>query len=337
MDEKMDKQIEAFAFTEKGETLAKKIIEELGGNVSRSGRPESLKTWIGRRFDSSDALIIVGATGIAVRAIAPHVESKDKDPAVIVVDEKGRYAIPLLSGHLGGANDLAREMAKITGGEAVITTATDVQGVFAVDEWTKKHNCSILEINKIKDISGALLGGKVVTVRCPWKIVGSVPPGIMMTQSEESDIAIDIRVKGQNPMHVIPKICTLGVGCRRGTTASALEHFLQRLLMETEVNEKAIEKVATIDIKADEPGLVEFCKNHGWELEAFSAPELEQVRGEFKSSKLVSKVTGVDNVCERSAVLASGGELIHGKTAGDGITMAMAMNEYRPDWRWIGE
>ena len=329
--------IEYIAFTQNGENLALKLQEKLGGNVSRSGRPESLRTWISRRFGEAEALVIVGAAGIAVRGIAPYVESKAKDPAVIVIDEKGRFVIPLLSGHLGGANNLARKMAEVTGGEAVVTTATDVQGVFAVDEWTKKHTCSILEVDRIKNISAALLAGGVVTVRCPWQIVGTMPPGIMMTAAEEADIAIDIKVKGESPMHVIPRICTLGIGCRRGTTASALEHFYQRLLMETEVHPDAIVEAATIDIKADEPGLVEFCKNHGWELKAYSAPELEQVKGNFDGSKFVEEVTGVDNVCERSAVLASGGEILRGKTAGDGITMALAAREYRPDWRWLGE
>ena len=121
------------------------------------------------------------------------------------------------------------------------------------------------------------------------------------------------------------------------THSTALEHFLQKLLKDTDVHEEAINAVATIDIKADEPGLKEFCEKHGWELKIYSAPELEKVPGKFSRSKLVSKVTGVDNVCERSAVLASGGELIHGKTAGDGITMAIAMKDYKPDWRWLGE
>lgn len=329
--------IEVIAFTEKGEKLAKELVSELGGNISRSGRPESMRTWIDRRFGTADALVFVGAVGIAVRGIAPYVENKAKDPAVVVIDEKGSFAIPLLSGHLGGANDLARKMAKITGGEAVVTTATDVQGVFAVDEWTKNHQCTILEKDKIKDVSGTLLAGGMITIRSPWQIVGSMPPGCMMTVADECDVAIDIVVKGEKPMHVIPRICTLGIGCRRGTTASALEHFFQKLLMETEVHPDAIVEVATIDIKADEPGLVEFCRNHGWKLKAYSAPELENVKGDFDGSKFVEEVTGVDNVCERSAVLASQGELIKGKTAGDGITMALAAREYRPDWRWLGE
>lgn len=337
MDTMNGKKIEAIAFTSTGENLAEKLMGELGGNASRSGRPDSLKTWLADRFDEADALVFIGATGIAVRAIAPYIESKAKDPAVVVTDEKGRFVIPLLSGHLGGANELAKKMAKITGGEAVITTATDVQGVFAVDEWTRKHNCSILETDKIKNVSSTLLSGGVVTIRSPWAIKGKIPPGCILTEADEADIAIDVRVKGEKPLHVIPKICTLGVGCRRGTSATALEHFLQKLLMDTDVHEEAINAVATIDIKADEPGLKEFCEKHGWELKIYSAPELEKVPGKFSRSKLVSKVTGVDNVCERSAVLASGGELIHGKTAGDGITMAIAMKDYKPDWRWLGE
>ena len=325
--------IEAIAFTDKGEALANKLMKEVGGLVTRSSRHNNVNHWTTEKFDSLEALVYVGAMGIAVRAIAPHIEHKDVDPAVIVIDESGKYVIPILSGHLGGANELAAVLAGVCGAQLVITTATDIRGVFAVDLWGKKQDCVMLETDRIKDVSGKLLAGKNITLRTSWPIKGTTPGGIIITKADDADVSLDIKADESKALHVVPKICTLGVGCRRGTSAAALEHFLNRLLLDSGISEAAIKQVASIDIKAEEPGLKEFCKNHGWELVTYSAFELEQVKGKFSSSDFVKDTTGVDNVCERSAVLASGGELIEEKMAGDGITMAIAVADFSPTWR----
>ena len=133
------------AFTAKGEALARRLAEALPGSVSRCGGDVTLKGWTAEHFAQDEALIFVGAVGIAVRAIAPHCKSKTTDPAVVVVDECGRFAVPILSGHLGGANDLARAIAAVCGAVPVITTATDANGLFAVDEWAKAQGCAVLE------------------------------------------------------------------------------------------------------------------------------------------------------------------------------------------------
>ena len=135
------------AFTETGLALAKRLSAALPGSVARCGQDGvSLAEWASAQFVQSDALIFVGAAGIAVRAIAPHCKSKTTDPAVVVVDECGRFAVPILSGHLGGANDLARAIATVCGAVPVITTATDAHGIFAVDEWAKHQNCTVLMV-----------------------------------------------------------------------------------------------------------------------------------------------------------------------------------------------
>ena len=156
------------AFTAKGEALAQRLAEALPGSVSRCGGDVTLKGWTAEHFAQDEALIFVGAVGIAVRAIAPHCRSKAADPAVVVVDEGGNFAVPLLSGHLGGANALARALAKACGAVPVITTATDVNGLFAVDLWAKAQNCAVLEPERIKRVSGALLAGQTVRY---WAIV----------------------------------------------------------------------------------------------------------------------------------------------------------------------
>ena len=138
------------AFTARGEALARRLAEALPGSVSRCGGEVTLKGWTAEHFAQNEALIFVGAVGIAVRAIAPHCRSKAADPAVVAVDEGGNFAVPLLSGHLGGANALARALAKACGAVPVITTATDVNGLFAVDLWAKAQNCAVLEPERIK-------------------------------------------------------------------------------------------------------------------------------------------------------------------------------------------
>lgn len=343
------------AFTDQGEALAEKIAKVLGGSVARSGRPQNVHQWTEEHFNELDALIYVGAAGIAVRAIAPFVRDKRTDPAVVVIDERAFHVIPLLSGHLGGANDMARIIASVTGSDCVITTATDVNGVFAVDEWSKHQSCVLLEKEKIMHISSTLLSGGRISVYSQWPISGPVPEGIELfspritpyaydaeEEPEEAggistndiDVSLDIEVVGRHPLHLVPQICVLGVGCRRGTKQQAIEEMLFDVLELTCVHPAAITAVASIDLKKDEPGLVSFCREHGWPLLTYSSEELQQVKGEFTPSAFVASITGVDNVCERSAVLASGGELIQSKVASGGVTMAMAMMPYEPDWTW---
>ena len=162
------------AFTERGLRLAEKLAASLPGSVTRCGHGgPALAQWTAAEFVRSDALVFVGAVGIAVRAIAPHCQSKASDPAVVVLDECGRFAVPILSGHLGGANDLARQLSALCGAVPVITTATDANGIFAVDEWAKHQNCQVLEPARIKAVSGKLLAGQTASVWSEFSLPGA--------------------------------------------------------------------------------------------------------------------------------------------------------------------
>ena len=147
--------IRAIAFTEKGQGWQ----EKLGFPVTR-GVP--VMQWARGAFADADALLFIGACGIAVRAIAPLCRDKAADPAVLVMDEMGRHIIPILSGHIGGANDLALLLAERTGAEPVLTTATDVRGVPAIDSWAMKNDCAIENKAAIQAVSAAALAGKSV-------------------------------------------------------------------------------------------------------------------------------------------------------------------------------
>lgn len=352
------KRLAYLAFTERGYELACKLADVSGGIVSGCGtywkggseaETVSLQEWTEEQFNDADGIIYVGATGIAVRAIAPYVVSKTSDPAVVVVDEGGNFAISLLSGHLGGGNDLARQIAAVCGATSVITTATDINGVFAVDEWAKHQRCHILNPHRIKTVSGALLRGENVIIRCFVPIEGQPPEGVCQGM-EAADVVVDIRVDGnrgrcenptepsvKEPLKLIPQIAVLGIGCRRGISCQQLEESFRQLLQETGIAETAICQAASIDLKKDEEGLLEFCRNHGFPFVTYPADELETVQGDFSASEFVRNTIGVDNVCERSAVLASKGVLCRKKIAGNGVTMALALKPYTPDWRWKDE
>lgn len=322
------------AFTEKGFALADSLAQALGGTVARCGKPDSLQTWTEKHFADADGLVFVGAVGIAVRAIAPYLQAKWTDPAVVVVDEAAHFAVALLSGHLGGANSLARAISEVCGAQAVITTATDVNGVFAVDEWASCQGLTVVNPEHIKLISGKLLAGNTIRVYSTYPVEGECPAGVELVKEPPADVTVSV-LKEDGLLSLTPKAVVLGVGCRKDIPQATLESVWERFSQETQLREESICAVASIDLKKDEPGLVGFCQSHGWPFHTFTADQLKEVPGEFSPSAFVSRVTGVDNVCERSAVALSGGTLIAKKFAADGVTMAAGLKPFRLDWRWI--
>ena len=248
------------AFTDTGLALARRLADALPGSVDRCGSGGvSLAGWTALQFAQSDALVFVGAVGIAVRAIAPHCKSKASDPAVVVLDECGRFAVPVLSGHLGGANELARRLAAVCGAVPVITTATDANGVFAVDEWARYQNCAVLEPERIKKVSGALLAGRTVRFASDWPIAGSPPAGLA-EDAAAPELALTLCPAG-DALHLVPRIGVLGVGCRRGTGADTLAEAFAAFCAQAGLAPQCIAAAASIDLKQNEAGLLAFCQS----------------------------------------------------------------------------
>lgn len=322
--------VACLAFTDKGFALAQRLAQALGGTADRSGQPLSLQAWTQAHFATDRALLYVGAAGIAVRAVAPWLQSKTTDPAVVVVDECARFAIPLVSGHLGGANDLARRVAELCGAQAVITTATDRNGVFAVDEWARCQHCAVLHPACIRKVSRALLAGKTVRLKTEYPITGTPPQGVEVVQESAYDIYLGYTPQPDSVLWLVPRRIVLGIGCRKGTAAESLEQLFQT----SGILPQSVCAVASIDLKAEEAGLLAFCQRHDWPLQVYSASELAQVQGNFSGSAFVEKTTGVDNVCERAAVLCSGGTLLRSKKAAAGVTLAAACKPLNLDWRF---
>ena len=318
------------AFTPRGVALGEELAAVLGAALGHPGQKGfTLAGWTEKSFRSCTALIFIGAAGIAVRAIAPYVKSKAEDPAVLCVDETGGAVIPLLSGHLGGANALAREIAALTGGTAVITTATDLNGLFAVDLWARRQHMAVLQPERIKHVSAKILRGETVRVDCPWPIAGE-PPARVET-GKPGDVCVSCYQQNDEALQLAPRIVTLGVGCRRATTRETLETAFARFCMERGLLPQAVKAAASIDLKRDEEGLRAFCAAHAWPLRFYTAEELGALPGTFTASAFVEKTTGVDNVCERAAVCA-GGRLTERKYAAEGVTFAAAEGPFAPDW-----
>lgn len=324
-------KVSIISFTANGDELNRKIQRLLhNGVVAANGKtfsPKecSLNAWTERAFAKSDSIIFIGAVGIAVRAIAPYIEKKDTDPAVICIDEAARFVIPILSGHIGGANDFAQELAGKLGACAVITTATDINGVFAVDTWARNCGYAIDNIDEIKYISGALLGGEKVGLVSDFKICGKIPEGIEQGTDYECGICISDEIKKPflHTLNLIPKRYIIGAGSKKDADENALIELFSRLC----INRKAVASLATIDIKRDEKSILALAKNLGAELELYTAAELNRVPGEFEASEFVKKTTGTDNVCERAAA-ASGGAIVIHKTKGSGVTIAAAVKDW---------
>lgn len=331
-------KLELIAFTQRGNALALRLAETLSGRGHQAACTRGglkAEEWAGRAFSRSNGLIFVGATGIAVRAIAPYLRHKSTDPAVVVVDEGGQFVIPILSGHLGGANDLAREIAALIDATPVITTATDVNGVFAVDQWARRQGLLVCNPEGILSISSRLLAGETVGFFSPWPIAGEMPRGLCLVPRGEAQVVLDLHRPEGDALWLCPKGLRIGMGCRRGTPAATLRSLLEEVLTQEGIPEKAVCALCTIDLKKDELGLQELARELGVPLTTYSAQKLAQVPGDFTSSPFVEQITGVDNVCERAA-LASGGALLQKKTAKDGATVALAIEELHLTWEEHG-
>ena len=314
-------------------------------NVKEFAKPidSSLRDWTGRRFAESDAIIFIGACGIAVRSIAPFVSSKKTDPAVVVIDEQGKFAISLLSGHIGGANELTEGISNLLHATPVITTATDINNKFAVDVFAKTNGCYISDMTMAKEISAALVNGNSVGFASDFPWVGEIPKELqLLDEEDETKEKPEMGIYVTNSylkhpfvhtLYLVPKIITLGVGCKKDTPADTVEKVVRKACDEPLIPSVSMELVASIDLKKEEQGILEYCKERNLPFETYSAEQLKEVEGSFAESKFVEETTGVDNVCERSAILGSSkhGEksnLILRKYAEDGVTAALARRKW---------
>ena len=340
--------------TNKAETaVSQKNMTEESATVSK--KPDtiavttSLSEWTGVQMAAHHALVFIGACGIAFRAIAPWITDKLHDSPVLVADEMGKYVIPLLSGHVGGANELAVRLAGALGAIPVITTATDLHDSFAVDIFAKRNDLRICNREGIARVSAKVLAGEEITMSIQTgrlAVDETIPPGIRLCAyppTEKVDVLIadgteEIFRKESAELLLQPKKYILGVGCKRDTDSAKLDLFLKKILEEQGIVIEQIAALASIDVKKEERCLLEFSEKYRIPFRTYTAQELQAVPGEFHSSEFVKAQVGVDNVCERAALKAAGtgGWIFLSKQAQDGMTAAIAKRAMQ-NLQWMEE
>ncbi|WP_022765446.1 cobalt-precorrin 5A hydrolase [Butyrivibrio sp. XPD2006] len=327
------------SFTATGKELMMRfasLLSESDGDTTWAPVPEGgLSEWTRENFKKGNILVYIGACGIAVRAIAPFVRDKSADAAVIVIDEEGRFVIPVLSGHLGGGVAAAKELSVLIGATPVITTASDVRGEFAVDVFAKDNDLCINDLKKAKSFSAYLLENgqafylvdpefaDVLEVISERKNLCRADEKSAKYEAAEGSFTISPRIGDGERLQLIPRCIVLGVGCRKGKEGLELIEFADRVLDELSIDKRSVAAVVSIDLKQDEKGITELADELGAEFKTFSGEELMKQEGEFSASEFVKETVGSDNVCERSLMAYGCKRIIMKKRAENGMTLAV--------------
>lgn len=345
-------KIAIISLTRNGSKIGAKLAPMLGADLYmperykgdiKDGIPFSmdLRGLIKDIFYRYNGLIFVMAVGIVVRSIASLIKDKGSDPAVVVMDEKGRFAISLLSGHLGGANDLARRIGELIGVEPVITTATDLNGLPGIDSIAREFNLIIEDISKIKMINSAILEGEKIVVYC--RIVKlrnyfkRYPDQFDIYDIYDSKIKnfpsifIDNRtaINGEtlpNNLFILrPRNLIVGIGCNRGTKKEEFKDLYFSILKEYNLSHRSVRNIATMDIKKDEEGLIQFAEEMGLKIEFYSKKDFSDIALPSGISMNALINVGVGGVCEPAALRsAEAEELLVKKIKKGNVTIAIA-------------
>ncbi|MCO1603027.1 cobalt-precorrin 5A hydrolase [Desulfosporosinus nitroreducens] len=284
-------------------------------------------------------LIFVMASGIVVRQIALLIEGKDRDPAVLVLDEEGKFVIPLLSGHLGGANALAHQISEQIGAVPVITTATDVRGMVAPDEYARRYGWKVEPVDHLPAVNRLLLEQKQLNVWASYPLTPEHETWVKDThycflsekEKDKANVIIDAfpnsNIKA-DCLYLVPPILSIGVGCRRGVASDVILERIKLAIEQLGASLKAIAGIYSIDLKSNEVGLIEVAKYLRVPFRTFRADELQSVnlQEQLSRSNFVSEKIGVDGVCEAASLLgAKRGRLVLSKTKGQGVTVAISI------------
>ncbi|MHB8056279.1 MAG: cobalt-precorrin 5A hydrolase [Desulfuromonadaceae bacterium] len=320
--------------------VSRRYVAETDG-LCHLFEPAELKRLVASLWKNCDGLVLIMATGIVVRIIAPLLESKETDPAIVTMDDAGRFAIALLSGHLGGANELSERCASVSGARAVITTATDANGLPSFDMLAKAQGWIIDDIRRIKNLNTLLLDGKEIAVvdptgqTCSWlqgrgvvtfydtfaEAAGRSASGFLVVTNR----LLPDRPDTDNILILRPRNLVLGIGCNRGTSADEIEAFVYNHFNALSLSPKSICCIASVAAKRDEVGLVEFSRRVGVSLRCFGSDELSQVPFPSPPSEQALAAVGVAGVAEPAAILASGGgRLLLNKVKSANVTLAIA-------------
>lgn len=347
-------KVAIISVTKNGARLAGRLAGRLGCEAelyAKTGRGEaaaataydSLSELVGAICANYDGLIFIMAAGIVVRVIAPHIRDKRSDPAVVVMDETGQYAISLLSGHLGGANDLAWQVARAVGAKPVITTATDVLQRPAADVLAVRLGLKIEPFDRLKAINAAIVDGEQVAffidrdlANLDYYLHLAADAGVELADMERLDageyaaaVVVTDKQLTLQKQHIFlrPPTLAVGVGCRRGATGADIQAALGDACRRIGRSKLSIAAIGTCPAKENEPGLVAAAQELATQLKVFGNEELQRCidRHQLATSDFVKQQIGVGNVCESAALLAGqANQLLLPKTVYNNITIAIA-------------
>ncbi|WP_160686805.1 cobalt-precorrin 5A hydrolase [Clostridium sp. C2-6-12] len=320
----------------------------------------NLSTITKNAMEASKGVIFISSTGIAVRAIAPFLKGKDKDPGVVVVDLSSKYAINILSGHLGGGNELTIKIAEILGAQPIITTATDNLGIIAPDVLAKNNNLIIDDLKKVKYIASLLVDGKIVGIKDDYKQIQRSNGYEEIEELRENSIWITHNLKftldsyineeGNEDLNLINKVeslgtndssrlkeldyskilklikrdLVLGIGCRRNTEYEKLYEFINSSLIKYNLDIRAVAAIVSVEVKKDEEGIIKLAEKINCPFKTFTKEEIKTVQDKYEKSEFVFKTLGITGVCEPSVDLA-GAKVIISKVKRDGMTLAIGV------------
>ncbi|MGL1932766.1 MAG: cobalamin biosynthesis protein [Desulfotalea sp.] len=322
-------KIAIIAITKAGKKLAEKLAARLENSQIISGAKTA--TLLKDNWHQYDGFVLIIATGIVVRSIAPLIQDKRQDPAIVTMDETGKYAISLLSGHLGGANELTQKVATLVNAQAVISTASDCQNLPALDLWARDNHLETRDNSAFTTVSAALVNGDQVKVFINQNCQpADIPtPMIQTPKSNEANIIVSFLKNEYKPtaLNLVPKKLIVGIGCKRNTSLSDLKNALTELCDSLQIPIKSIIKICSIDAKSDEVGLLELSKELEIPCKFFNKKEINQFT-ELQVSAMAMKAVGAIGVAEPTAMLgARTEELFSHKRKWSNITMALAISK----------
>ena len=293
-------------------------------DVENTIQIEDFSSNISEKFSQYDGHIFIMASGIVIRKIASLIGTKDKDPAVLLIDEGKHFVISLLSGHLGGANELAYSLANILKLIPVITTSSDVTGKIAVDIISQKLNAELEDLKSAKDVTSLIVNGQKVNILLPKNVK------VSDTNSADGFILVSNK-KNIKYTRIYPKNLILGIGCKKNTKAENILSAIENCLDKNNLDIKSIKKIATVDVKENEQGLINAAKFLNLDLEIVSRDKIKKIQNQFEGSDFVEKIIGVRAVSEPVALLSSvgNGKFLVMREKYNGITISIYEEEMK--------
>lgn len=278
-----------------------------------------LQNFFEKKILKYNTFLFITAAGIAVRTIAPFIKSKDKDPAVLTMDEEGNFIISLLSGHLGGANEAAKILGEITGAVPVISTASDVSGKIAVDTIALKINGKLESLESAKKVTSLIVAGKEVCIKVPENMENENPEGVILISNRKN---IEIA-------KIIPQNIVVGIGCKKNKEAEKIINAVKDSFEKLNLCEESIRIFATVDIKENEAGIISTAEYFGKELKIISREEIQKIENNFETSQFVKKSIGVGAVSAPCAFIEGKGKgkFLAEKLKYEGITISIFEEE----------